>query len=428
MNIGFLLLRDTFLKTLGSLIQASLDRGHNVLLLYTQGPAQGSKAYQQVTEEKLSIFTQQGAEAVTFSLEDLGELKEKFQLDALAAHEGYYMLHEHMKEIQQARKSGVKVVTLPHFYENAMRLLESLDYFDKTYYLSQFAVDTHFGIYSEGEAEGKKSAYRRRYEVMGSPMFDQMGQVDRDLVRRDLNIPADKRVIVFFAPAVSAETRWRWRMWGSGGRIKRVLSVIRAGDWKDLPDAALMPTLEEIATDLRAFCDRNNAFLIIKSRAKQDDAKFFEEKADLYLSGEKDTYYPVFTSYRLLAVADLCIGVMSMSILEAVAMKVPVWNIYVPSEELHYPPNPLYPRQKEFYQVVMGREKEGPFNFPGVITNIDPRQILKWLRAGKLDNVAIDPRSSAEYAEKYLGVTDEPSSERILDSLELLAKSNSVKA
>jgi hypothetical protein len=428
MKIGFLLLRDTFLKTMGSLIQASLDRDHQVLLLYTQGPARGSKSYQQVTDEKLSVFTQQGAEAVSFSLENLGEVKEKFQLDALATHEGYYMLHGFMKQVQQARKSGVKVVTLPHFYENAMRLPESLDYFDKTYYLSQFAMDTHFGIYGEGETESQKSEYRGRCEVTGSPMFDQMKHVDREQVRKELSVPGGQRVVVFFAPAVSAETRWRWRVWGSGSRIKRVLRLIRAGGWKDLPDVAMMPTLEEMATELRAFCDRNNAFLIIKSRAKQNDAKFFEDKADLYLSGEKDTYFPVFTSYRLLAIADLCVGVMSMSILEAAAMRVPVWNIYVPSEELSYPPNPLYPRQKEFYQVVMGREKEGPFSFPGVITNINPRQILKWLRANKLDDLTMDPESSAAYAEKYLGITDESSSERILGSLELLTQSDTVKA
>jgi hypothetical protein len=39
----------------------------------------------------------------------------------------------------------------------------------------------------------------------------------------------------------------------------------------------------------------------------------------------------------------------------------------------------------------------------------------------------MDPESSAAYAEKYLGITDESSSERILGSLELLTQSDTVK-
>ncbi len=418
MKIGFLLLRDTFLKTMGCLIEASIYRGHQALLLYPEDPIQGKKGYQRVTRDKLSAFTQRGVEAAPFLLKDLGKIKEKFQLDVLVTHEGYYMLNSYLAEIQEARKNGVKVISLAHFYENAMRLPESLNYFDKTYYLSQFAVDTHFQLYSNGSVSAMEKMYGGRYEAIGSPMFDQLKNIDQNDSRDEFGIPQGKRVVLFFAPAISPETRWRFRVWGQGSKIKRIQRAIKGGKWNDLPDAIFVPTLEEIIDAVRGFCERNNAILIIKSRGKQRDGEYFKEKADLYLSGEEDTYYPVFTSYKLLAIADLCIGVMSMSALEAVAMQVPVWNIYVPSAELDYPANPLYPRHKQYHQALMTRDQEGPFNYSGCITNVDPRDIIKWFREKTLEDAVVDTQAAATYVEKYLGITDMPSSERILDSLE----------
>jgi len=418
MKIGFLLLRDTYLKTMGSLMEASLNRDHQVMILYTEAPIRGNKAYQRITTEKLAPISPKGVEAVPFLLKDLGKVKEKFQLDALVTLEGYYMMNSYLAEIQVARKKGVKVVSLAHFFENIMRLPESLDYFDKTYYLSQFAVDAHFMLYGDGSAERTRKGCRGQQEAIGSPMFDQLIDVDQEEARAEFGIPADKRVVLFFAPAINADTRWRFRMWGNESKIKRIRRAVMEGNWRELPDAFLVPTLEEIVDELKEFCERNNALLVIKSRAKQQDAAYFKDKADLYLSGEEDSYYPVFTSYKLLAIADVCIGVMSMSVAEAVAMRVPVWNIYVPSSELNYPINPLYPRQRQYLQMIMGREQMGPFNYPGVITNIEPRNVLKWLRENKLEEAIIDPKAAAKYVEKYLGITNEPSSERILDSLE----------
>ncbi|MEX2144500.1 MAG: hypothetical protein WD740_07890 [Anaerolineales bacterium] len=421
MKIGFLLLRDTFLKTMGSLIQASINRNHQVYLFTSDELTGGSKAYQRITPEKLSTFSQHNVELAPLLLKDLGKLKEKFLLDVLVTHEGYYVLNEYLTEIQRARKSGVKVISLTHFYENSMRLIESLNYFDKTYYLSRFAVDIHFRLYGNGSSiAAMESSYGGRVEAMGSPMFDQLKSINAKSVRTEFGIPQGMRVVILFAPAIPPETRWRFRVWGQASRLKRIQRAILSGKWTEIADAVFVPTMEEIINATREFCDRNHAFLVVKSRAKQRDAECLKTQADLYLSGEEDTHYPVFTSYKLLAIADVCIGVMSMSMLEAAAMQVPAWNIYVPSAELDYPPSPLYPKQKQYHQAILSKDQEGPFNYPGVITNIEPRNILKWLRENGLDNAQTDPRAAATYAQKYLGITDKPSSDRILDSLELL--------
>jgi len=421
MKIGFLLLRSTYLKTMGSLIEASIKRGHQVTLLFTEEKSLDSKAYQRITEGTLAPLLALGAEAAPFQLDELGLIKEKFQLDILVTHEGYYSLHSYLEKIQQARNKSVKIVSLAHFYETAKWPLESLDYFDKTYYLSQFAVDTHFRLNDNPSRQPIDNKYEGKYEAHGSPMLDQLIRVDRNEISKKLGIPMSKRVILFFAPSIVPETRWRYLWWRECSKIMRFLSLLKQRQWKTLFwDGLFIPSLGQITEELRRFCDRNGAFLIVKSRAKQLDAKCLKENADLYLSGEEESYFPVFTSYELLSIADLCISVMSMSAIEAVAARVPVWNIYVPSTELDYPASPLHPHQERYYEAIMRLGQEGPFDNPACITNIDPYEVIDWFRTKNLDNLKLDPEAAKAYAEKYLGVTKETSSARILDSLEKL--------
>ncbi|MEX2160726.1 MAG: hypothetical protein WD751_02335 [Anaerolineales bacterium] len=416
MRIGFLLLRDTFFKTMGELIEASVERGHTALLLYSEETAGGPKAYQQVTKEKLAPFAKLGGKGTPFQLSELAQLKEKFQLDVLVTHEGYYFLTGHLKDLGMSRREGVLAVSLSHFYENIRHPLESLLYFDKTYYLSDFSVDTHFAIANGGK---RREEFAGLYEASGSPMFDQLMGLKRDEARRELGIPEGKRVVVFFAPVIVRETRWRHLILRHSSRIERIKRVLKAGKWRYVWAALTSPDLLEIAQAIREFCDRNNAYLIIKSRAKQTGNDIFDQIADRYMTGENDSYYPVFTSYKLLASADLCITAMSMSALEGVATGVPVWNIYIPYSE-YEAPAARESHGRQYFRAVMGRDKEGPFNYRDCVTNIDPKRVLGVLRRKSLTEAFVDPQAAREYARLFLGIKREPSSERILNSLEQL--------
>jgi hypothetical protein len=192
MVIGFLILRITFLKTLGKLIEASLLAGHTVFLFYDENEVLPGKEYQRVNRQKLSWFEAKGARLMDFSLERLGGLAGR-GIDVLAVHEGYYVLNKHLDAVKALRNSGIIFISLPHFFENVRVPIEAVHDFDKTIYVSDFALDTHLEITHTAKQEVEDSSW-----VMGSPLFDQFENLDKAVLRNKFNVPAGKKVVLFF--------------------------------------------------------------------------------------------------------------------------------------------------------------------------------------------------------------------------------------
>jgi hypothetical protein len=419
MKIGFLVLRETFLKTMGSLIMECLKAGHEVILFYDEQSATGVKSYQRVTKQKLGGFESLGAQVFGVDSRGLDKL-EPFDINVLVLVEGFHFFRDRLNQLKQLRKTGTKIISLSHFFENLRYPLEALGYFDKTYYLSSFAVDTHFRLYGENPAKVKDSLYSSKFEVSGSPMFDQLTDLDEDEIRREMGISPEKKVVVFFAPVVNAATDWRFYLWKQSSKVKRFVRIIKDRKFKYAFDALHVPTLKEVGTSIRDFCDRNDAFLIIKSRLKQDDKDIFSDLADLYISGDRESYFPVLTSYKILAIADLCISAMSMAALEAVALGVPVINIYVPSTEYISRSAGFRPDKTRYLEAITNINKESPFNYLNCVTSVDRRKFVTWLNNQDLDYFSSDEDARMAYVDRFLGFSEESSSARILRSLERL--------
>jgi hypothetical protein len=413
MRIGFLLLRDTFLKTMGSLITESIKDGHHVVLLCERQTPLGAKEYQRVTDAKVAPLKAIGAEIVSFSLEKIPDLKLLYGLDALVTHEGYYFLKEYLEQLQAARRTGVIVVSLAHFFENTRLPLNSINYFDQTFYISKFAVDTHVGA---------KDAARRlsgAYAIAGSPMLDQIGLADKGEVKKRLGIPSEKRVVVFFAPEITKETRWRHYIWGESKRLKRIWRILGEGQWGYFFDGLFAPTMQEMASALKEFCTKNNGWLVVKSRLKQAKIPELEAQADLFLGGD-DQYYPIFVGYELLSIADLSIAVMSMAVPESVAAGVPVVNIAIPFREYQFARQSSTAEERRYFERTMNLNKPSPFNFSGAVINVKPTKLVSWLQRKSLSDISFDSNARKEYVDYFLGVGKESSSARILRSLTAL--------
>jgi len=214
-NIGFLVLRDTFFKTMGSLIELSIKRGHTVSLFYDPASVSGEKAYQRVTEKKLSVFKAMSANLIEFQLKEFGELGKRYGLDVMVLPEGYHMLRAQLEDIARLQASGTYVISLNHFFEIAGNPVEALDYFDKTYYTSQFALDTHFFLAkNDSMTVGQlRRKYAPKYEIASSPMFDQLVGLDPKHFREEFSVPEGKKVVLFFAPVLAPVTPWRYFVW-----------------------------------------------------------------------------------------------------------------------------------------------------------------------------------------------------------------------
>jgi hypothetical protein len=419
MKIGFLVLRETFLKTMGSLILECLRAGHEVTLLYDEQAATGVKSYQQVTKGNLTRFEGLGAQVLGVDSRSLDKLS-KLDMNVLVFVEGFHFFRDRLSQLKELRKTGIKIVSLTHFFENLRYPLEALDYFDKTFYLSSFAADAHFSLYGENPAEIKNSPFSEKFEISGSPMFDQLTDLDEDGIRRELRIPPQKKVVIFFAPVVNKATDWRFYLWRQSSKLKRFIRIIRDRKFKYAFDALHMPTLKDIGITIRDFCDRNDAFLIIKSRLKQDDEDIFSPIADLYISGDSESYFPVLTSYKILAISDLCISAMSMAALEAVALGVPVVNIHIPSTEYISKATEFRPDKTRYLDAITNINKESPFNYPNCVTSVDRGKFARWLKNKDLSFFSCDEDARRAYTDRFLGFSGESSSARILRSLENL--------
>ena len=416
MHIGFYLKRETYLKIMGALIDLCVQRGHEVLLACVTEGGVGDKAYQTLDRTKLSYFVDLGCEILP--VEGISDLRNQ-SLDVLVTLEGFHTLQGQFDEIESLRSEGTKIVSLTHFFEIAKRPLEALEIFDKTYYISEYAKDLHVHLRAQGaELVRVKRALEHKVEVAGSPMFDQIGRLSREDARAELGIPADRKMVLLMAPVISSITPWRFHVWGEGSRLHRTRAALAAGRINFIPEIWLGKPFPTIMQWLREFCDRENAWLVIKSRGKQNDPKYLSEKADLYISGMDDSYFPLFTTYRLLAAADLCITVNSMAAVEAVAAGVPCLNIQVPHLDLAVR---LTATQIAYQTMLLGGAPETLMNYFGVVMNIDRAKVDSALMKMGLDDLAIDEKKREEYIQKFLGIKDRSSSERILAGIESLS-------
>jgi len=420
-KIGFLLLRDTFLKTTGNLIEASLNRGFPVTIFYDENATTGAKAYQKITSQKLVEFQKMGANLAQVKLSQLSELIAKNPLDVLVTHEGYYNLKNQLDQVDQLRRRGTKVISLCHFFEITAQPLEALTYFDKTYYLSDYSLKLHFQVQAPTESLKALRQYQPNFEVLGSPMFDQIADLSKDACKKEMGIPTHQPVVLLFAPVLSKVTNWRYYIWREPSRLRRIMRVIQDKKWRFLPDAFLHPGFSETLNSIAEFCKKNEAVLLIKSRVKQQDPGYMTERADLYFDGTEDIYYPVFSTHKLIAAADLCIGAMTMGIPESVAQSKPAVNVFIP-------PSVEYPREyvnlplvkRNYLEAITNLDQDGPFNYSNALDNVERNTLGQWLADHELADLQVNDNAIEEYKNKILGITGETSSDRILDSMNAL--------
>lgn len=400
---------------MGSLIQASLTQGHKALLFYTPNALEGAKAYQNVTREKLKPLERLGADLVPIKMDELPRLGLEFGIDVLCMQEGFYNLKARLGDLKSLQESGTGLVSLSHFFEIAQQPIEALEHFDKTLYISDYARNLHFELQqAHNGTSAEKKKLMNRLSITGSPMFDQIGKISRDEARKDLGLPPDRKVVLLIDPVIAPTTPWRFHVWRDASKLTRTRDAIRAGNVTWLLEIWFGSTFREIASEIKKFCKRQEAILIVKSRGKQADSPFLSKAADLYIDGFKDEYFPIFSTYMLLAAADLCITANSMAAVEAVAAGVPCLNIYLPH---HDRAAGSTPGRIKYEDALLNGASESLMNYPGCILKLDRRKASHWFAQHKIEDVNLDPQRQKEYVRKYLGIEETSASQRILTEL-----------
>jgi hypothetical protein len=134
----------------------------------------------------------------------------------------------------------------------------------------------------------------------------------------------------------------------------------------------------------------------------------------MYFDGLKDEYFPVFSSYKLMAAADLCISVNSMAAAEAVAAGVPSVNIYMPHLDFA---EPLSDQDVRYYEELLDGRTNSLLNFPGCVWSVYHQHAAVQFASQKLSDYQLDRSAMTAYSSYFLGIEKQASSQRILEKV-----------
>jgi hypothetical protein len=406
LKIAFVASRKGYLKVMGSLVQAALARGHQVVLLRDPGEGKPGEA---VTAEDLAHWP-----AARILVHRRGEaLLPLLRRDGIAALVGpslHFVLTSAglAEEMGGAAAAGVRLYSLDYALETLTSAPEAYRLIDRTIYATDYERRLHWRLLkSRFDAVARDVGLEERSAVCGSTMLDQLALVDRAAVRRRLGLGRDRPVVLLMSLKMAVPEPFRRYVWGDGPAVIRMLRATLAGQGWLRSEIRKGNGYRDLADALREFCQRSGAALVIKSRDKNRDPGFLRGRADLFVAGDARVF--PYTSIELMAIADLCVHFQSGAVLEAARAGVPSVSIRVPQSHLEHFPG---------HEEVFGGGEHSLQNFAGVVWSMDQPEATARLAGVGLGDFPVDPEARRRYIERFVGFDDARSSERVLDVIE----------
>ena len=323
MKAAIMVARSPEYRLLGPVVDAALARGWSVDCLHDYGqPRAGLKGYQFPSMETAPRFFngQPGFQSYA----------NPSQLRDVLEHEGFDVLIS----AATAQSHGQVPAQRPGKWVSLQYLVDSIISHTPEQLLAADVV----GFYSEWwirwasqyyESRGQipdQATFTRRWQekaaFIGLPELDASRQIDPAEVRRRWGIPAGQPVVVLlpFGQGIGRAAFWPRRIFGEPSRFKQALHVLAARRFEFWPDVLRGQTDARVVQALRAFCDRNGAYLLVKSRQKTPIPAYTEALADKCMYDE--CYYPA-TILEALSIASLSVGYYTGTVLEAIPLGVP---------------------------------------------------------------------------------------------------------
>ncbi len=274
------------------------------------------------------------------------------------------------------------------------------------------------------DAGTDKQALRARLEprcnYVGFPEAESVHLVDRDEVRRRWGIPAGRPVVVLlpFPQGVGKRSFWPKRIFGEASRVRRVMNVAVHREFGYLREALGDENDAALVRAIKAFCVRNDAFLLVKSRKKTPIPDYLRAVADRCVYDEG--FYPP-TIVEALSIASLCISYYSLGILEATALGVPHLCIAFDAED--YLGRQPSRSEVTFFDTFFARRSGGVFEWPGVTRTLSPSEAIALIPGRTLVELANDADAQRRYHEQFFGPADGQSAVRAVRAIEQVAVS-----
>lgn len=406
MKVGVIIERKNYYRLLGTVVEAALARGWEVVCLHDYAqPRGGAKGYMFPAVEAVPRFRQGTPRVMTYhGRQSLPGALREAGLDAALSivppPEGF------SREGEAGRCTWISLQynaeILNHLIAPTGLAADAIGVYGPWWI--QFGLDycRTKGLSAPGDAVEEE--IRRRTFVVGCPELDQIHAIDRDEVRRRWGIPSGKPVVAFLPYPFRSNLVTPWSRWAyaPGFRAWRRMRLCASGASQLSPQVARGQDDLAMARAVRAFCDANGAHLLVKARLKDPVPAYLRRTADLTLYDEQD--YPP-TILDVFAVANLCVHFFSTTVLEAVGAGVPSLSLCPTLDDMGVPE----------WGDLFSREEGGLFQFRGIAQSMGIPEAIEVLPRRRLEDFAPDPAAREAYSAKFLASLDGKSSGRLLD-------------
>ena len=414
MKVAFIITRLTEFRLLGPVIDAALHAGWDVECWHDYGrPKEGLKGYQFPDVQGAPVFRYgQPIHRVYSGGGELSARLERCAIDAVVSTGTV----ESDTDGAPPRKYPTWICVqalLDTFVNHTPETLERCDLVAlQTDWWTNWAASYYASADGAPDVVELRARLDRRVTHIGFPELDARRLVDRDGARRRWGIPPNQPVVVLlpFPQGVGQASFWPRRIFGEASRLRRMYHVASAGEFHYWRRALSDPSDTEVLRAVRAFCDRNGAFLLVKSREKTPIPEYIRAMADRCIYDE--SYYPP-TILEALSIAALCVSYYSASVLEAASVSVP--NVCLTFSAQDY--LGIGAAQIRSFERFFNRDTEGVFEFSGVSTTVTNDEAIGELPTRFLSDFSIDPVARLAYVRKFIGKDDGHAAARLVDAI-----------
>ena len=432
MRIGFLISRNTCYKHFGAIINEALKRGHEVFCFhdYSQ-PRDGNKGYQFPSLSDMPKFAFGNPKAINFNHN--AALIEKIKENKVQVLVSSNMLGSNVELKNTLSAVGIfwvalqpvcdSLFTAEFWHVPDIYLVYSLTWVE-------LAVECLLKtkIIPISEKENTKQRLLAKSVAVGFPELDQDRMIDASKIKKDWGIPEDKKVVLFlpFTFNSCADRFWIPFVYGKNNLFIQALLVLfypilfpllvnkrpKLGQWLGFWGQVFRKENDKtLMKSLKKFCQKNNAYLLVKSRKKDPVKPYLARIADKVLYDEE--LYPS-TIVKCMKVSDLCCNFYSASVLEAAFMGVPGICLAPTLRDwsgLQY---------KE-WEVIF--EKANDFHdFPGVSYKLSIPEAIRAFSEKTLADFPLNKEKQKEYVKKFVGDLDDEYSLKAVKAIENLAE------
>lgn len=416
MKVAFLVERNIFFRVFGPIIDKALEMGHQVFCFhdYSQ-PKTGSKGYQFPDINQTPQFN--NGKVVSLDYRAESELIEKCLQNKIRAVISLDFSEVHLPIRNKLKEQGVFWFALQSGFDTGPNSGKYLSMPDKFFIYSfewlkwMFEYLKKAGKAKEENFLAFENKLQEKIKPVGFWLAEQKMIINPSDIKRKWGIPLDKKVVLFlpFPFNSSIDRFWLKYVFGMDNIFLQLPFAFISGKRRFLKQVLRKENDRQLIKALRQFCDKNSAFLLVKSRKKDSVRSYLQKAADKILYDE--SFYPS-TIMECMAIADLCLSFYSTAVIEAAISSVPHICIAPNIQDWK-------DIQTVYFQTIF--DKMGDFfDFPGVSWQLSVAQALEKLAKASFSDFVLDKTQRDKYHQKFIGDLNGGYSSRIIEGIELL--------